>query len=199
MRRGSISAGYAPISRVTFLRRPHKTITVPQNAQKKLKFYQKSLKVCKKGKLESFQAESLFNYGILRILPFCFEIVSTENNAGTKWLQRFAFSAVKNSKCMASQSIEIFWWFGNIVFRVLFFNQLCSSKKAKTFDWHTSVLSQLEFSICNLFGQNSNPLPPSFPNGQMLNVSETLSNREHGMRYLHHRWHSTENSSVNFM
>ena len=93
MRRGSISAGYAPISRVTFLRRPHKTITVPQNAQKKLKFYQKSLKVCKKGKLESFQAESLFNYGILRILPFCFEIVSTENNAGTKWLQRFAFSA----------------------------------------------------------------------------------------------------------
>ena len=108
-------------------------------------------------------------------------------------------NVVKNSKCMASQSIEIFWWFGNIVFRVLFFNQLCSSKKAKTFDWHTNVLSQLEFSICNLFGQNSNPLPPSFPNGQMLNVSETLSNREHGMRYLHYRWHSIENSSVNFM
>ena len=94
MRRGSISAGYAPISRLTFLRRPDKTIAVPQNAQKKLKFYQSELKrYVKKGKLESFQAESLFNYGILRILPFCFEIVFTENNAGTKWLQRFAFSA----------------------------------------------------------------------------------------------------------
>ena len=72
-------------------------------------------------------------------------------------------NAVKNLMCMASQSIENFWWYENIVFRVLFFNQLCPSKKVKTFDWHTSVLSQLECSVCNLFGQNSYPLPPSSP------------------------------------
>ena len=119
-------------------------------------------------------------------------------------------NAVKNLMCMASQSIENIWWFENIVFHVLFFNQLCPSKKAKTFDWHTSVLSQLECSVCYLFGQNSDPLPPSFPNnpnffilkpldGQTLNPSETLSNGEHGMRYLHHRWRSSENSSVDFV
>ena len=68
-------------------------------------------------------------------------------------------NGVKNLMCMASQSIENIWWFENIVFHVLFFNQLCPSKKAKTFDWHTSVLSQLECSVCHLFGQNSDPSP----------------------------------------
>ena len=101
-------------------------------------------------------------------------------------------NAVKNLMCMASQSIENFWRYENIVFRVLFFNQFCPSKKAKTFDWHTSVLSQLECSVCNLHGKNSNPLSPSFPNGQTLNVSKTLSHWEHGMRYLHQRWRSSE-------
>ena len=205
MRKGSISAGYAGGT--------SQDNCCPANVRKKLKFYQKSLKVWKKKKTRVFSGSEVIQLrdpvDYYFVLKLCLhKIMPGPNGFNVSLFQRN--NAVKNLMCMASQSIENIWWFENIVFHVLFFNQLCPSKKAKTFDWHTSVLSQLECSVCYLFGQNSDPLPPSFPNnpnffilkpldGQTLNLSETLSNGEHGMRCLHHRWRSSENSSVDFV
>ena len=205
MRKGSISAGYAGGT--------SQDNCCPANVRKKLKFYQKSLKVWKKKKTRVFSGSEVIQLrdpvDYYFVLKLCLhKIMPGPNGFNVSLFQRN--NAVKNLMCMASQSIENIWWFENIVFHVLFFNQLCPSKKAKTFDWHTSVLSQLECSVCYLFGQNSDPLPPSFPNnpnffilkpldGQTLNLSETLSNGEHGMRCLHHRSRSSENSSVDFV
>ena len=205
MRKGSFSAGYAGGT--------SQDNCCPANVRKKLKFYQKSLKVWKKKKTRVFSGSEVIQLrdpvDYYFVLKLCLhKIMPGPNGFNVSLFQRN--NAVKNLMCMASQSIENIWWFENIVFHVLFFNQLCPSKKAKTFDWHTSVLSQLECSVCYLFGQNSDPLPPSFPNnpnffilkpldGQTLNLSETLSNGEHGMRCLHHRWRSSENSSVDFV
>ena len=205
MRKGSISVGYAGGT--------SQDNCCPANVRKKLKFYQKSLKVWKKKKTRVFSGSEVIQLrdpvDYYFVLKLCLhKIMPGPNGFNVSLFQRN--NAVKNLMCMASQSIENFWWYENIVFRVLFFNQFCPSKKAKTFDWHTSVLSQLECSVCYLFGQNSDPLPPSFPNnpnffilkpldGQTLNLSETLSNGEHGMRCLHHRWRSSENSSVDFV
>ena len=205
MRKGSFSAGYAGGT--------SQDNCCPANVRKKLKFYQKSLKVWKKKKTRVFSGSEVIQLrdpvDYYFVLKLCLhKIMPGPNGFNVSLFQRN--NAVKNLMCMASQSIENIWWFENIVFHVLFFNQFCPSKKAKTFDWHTSVLSQLECSVCYLFGQNSDPLPPSFPNnpnffilkpldGQTLNLSETLSNGEHGMRCLHHRWRSSENSSVDFV
>ena len=205
MRKGSISVGYAGGT--------SQDNCCPANVRKKLKFYQKSLKVWKKKKTRVFSGSEVIQLwdpvDYYFVLKLCLhKIMPGPNGFNVSLFQRN--NAVKNLMCMASQSIENIWWFENIVFHVLFFNQLCPSKKAKTFDWHTSVLSQLECSVCYLFGQNSDPLPPSFPNnpnffilkpldGQTLNLSETLSNGEHGMRCLYHRWRSSENSSVDFV
>ena len=154
MRKGSISAGYAGGT--------SQDNCCPANVRKKLKFYQKSLKVWKKKKTRVFSGSEVIQLwdpvDYYFFLKLCLhKIMPGPNGFNVSLFQRN--NGVKNSKCMASQSIENIWWFENIVFHVLFFNQLCPSKKAKTFDWHTSVLSQLECSVCHLFGQNSDPSP----------------------------------------
>ena len=60
---------------------------------------------------------------------------------------------------MASRSAENFKWLENIVFHVLFLNQLCTSKKAKTFDRHIRVLSQSEFPFAICMDKTQTPSP----------------------------------------
>ena len=74
-------------------------------------------------------------------------------------------NAVKNSKCMASKSIQNFWWYENIVFRVLFFNQLKNSFKGSQDIWLTYKCSQpIRMFRFQFVWKKLKLPPPSFPN-----------------------------------
>ena len=167
MHRGSILAGYAPISRVTFIRRSY-----PAKCAKEIEILSEIFKSMWKSKTRVFSGRELIK---LRdpvdyhfVLKFSLQKVMPEPNVFN--VSRFQRNnAVKNSKCMASQSIENFWWFENIVFRVLIFQSILPFKESQDI-WLTYKCSQpirmfpLQFAWKKL--QPPLSVFPQWPNAQ---------------------------------